>query len=86
MHLDCGADARLSPADRGLDGILSRIRRATAASRDLITDPPELRELTAFFAWAAWVSIANGPARRSYTNNFPYDPLVGNVPTAGALL
>jgi nitric oxide reductase subunit B len=54
---------------------------------DLITDPQELRELTAFILWAAWVSVANRPgADFSYTNNFPYDPDVGNRPTAGALL
>jgi nitric oxide reductase subunit B len=54
---------------------------------DLITDPTELRQLTAFFAWAAWASAASRPDETySYTNNFPYDPLVGNVPTPGILL
>ncbi|HEU4618982.1 MAG TPA: cbb3-type cytochrome c oxidase subunit I [Gammaproteobacteria bacterium] len=54
---------------------------------DLITDPTELRELTAFFVWAAWVSVANRPGVDfSYTNNFPYDPDVGNRPTTGALI
>jgi nitric oxide reductase subunit B len=52
-----------------------------------IADPRELRQLTAFFAWAAWASTAERPgAAYSYTNNFPYDPLVGNLPTGGALL
>ena len=46
----------------------------------LISDPQELRQLTAFFAWAAWASVANRPGKPySYTNNFPYDPAVGNV-------
>jgi nitric oxide reductase subunit B len=54
---------------------------------DLITDPAELRQLTAFITWAAWVSVANRPGDDfSYTNNFPYDPDVGNRPTPGALL
>ena len=54
---------------------------------DLITDPTELRQLTAFITWAAWVSVANRPGDDfSYTNNFPYDPDVGNRPTPGALL
>ena len=54
---------------------------------DLITDPTELRHFTAFVTWAAWVSVANRPGENySYTNNFPYDPTVGNVPTPGALL
>lgn len=53
----------------------------------LISDPAELRQFTAFVAWAAWASVANRPGYGySYTNNFPYDPLVGNVPITGALL
>ena len=54
---------------------------------DLITDPAELHQLTAFITWAAWASVANRPGDDfSYTNNFPYDPDVGNRPTPGALL
>jgi nitric oxide reductase subunit B len=52
-----------------------------------IHDPEEVRQLTAFFAWAAWASVANRPDKPySYTNNFPYDPMVGNLLTADALL
>jgi len=55
--------------------------------RDLISDPNELRQFTAFVTWAAWVSVANRPGENhSYTNNFPYDPSVGNVPIPSALL
>ncbi|MEO8062882.1 MAG: cbb3-type cytochrome c oxidase subunit I [Pseudomonadota bacterium] len=54
---------------------------------DLITDPTELRQFTAFVTWAAWASVAARPDEtHSYTNNFPYDPSVGNVATSGALL
>lgn len=53
----------------------------------LISDPVELRQFTAFVTWAAWASVANRPGETfSYTNNFPYDPSVGNRPTPGALL
>jgi nitric oxide reductase subunit B len=53
----------------------------------LIQDPNQLHKLTAFFAWAAWASAARRPGKTySYTNNFPYDPLAGNVPTSGAVL
>ena len=52
-----------------------------------ITDPTELRQLTAFFAWTAWASAAHRPGKNySYTNNFPYDPAAGNKPTADAIL
>jgi nitric oxide reductase subunit B len=53
----------------------------------MISDPTEVREFSAFVAWAAWASVANRPGYPySYTNNFPYDPLVGNTPISGALL
>jgi len=56
-------------------------------SARLIDDPGELRALTAFFAWTAWASTAERPGTsHSYTNNFPYDPLVGNGPTSGAVV
>ncbi len=52
-----------------------------------IRNPDELRQLTAFVAWAAWASVANRPWQSySYTNNFPYDPVAGNTPTADAVL
>ncbi|MGZ5044701.1 MAG: nitric-oxide reductase large subunit, partial [Methylobacter sp.] len=52
-----------------------------------IRNPEELRQLTAFVAWAAWASVANRPGKPySYTNNFPYDPVAGNTPTADAVL
>jgi nitric oxide reductase subunit B len=52
-----------------------------------ITDPQELRQLTAFFSWSAWVAAARRPAQSySYTNNWPPEPLVGNQPTADAVV
>ncbi|MGZ8952653.1 MAG: nitric-oxide reductase large subunit [Methylobacter sp.] len=55
--------------------------------RGLISDPTELRQFTAFVTWTAWASVANRPGENySYTNNFPYDPSVGNTPIPGALV
>ena len=52
-----------------------------------IDNPEELKNLTAFFAWTAWASVANRPDQPySYTNNFPYDPMVGNTLTSDAIL
>lgn len=52
-----------------------------------ISDPEELRKLTAFFAWTAWASAANRPEKNySFTNNFPYEPAIGNRPTVDAIL
>ncbi|WP_054032331.1 nitric-oxide reductase large subunit [Desulfatitalea tepidiphila] len=52
-----------------------------------IDDPEEIRQLNAFFSWAAWASVANRPDKPySYTNNFPYDRAVGNLLTSDAIL
>jgi nitric oxide reductase large subunit len=52
-----------------------------------ITDASELRQLTAFFAWTAWASVARRPgSAASYTNNFPYNPEARNTPTSETLL
>jgi nitric oxide reductase subunit B len=63
----------------------------STASRGLppksIQDPQELEKLTAFFSWAAWGASAHVPGRDySYTNNFPYDPAVGNGPSGETIL
>ena len=52
-----------------------------------ITDPEQIRRLTAFFAWSAWAASALRPKLDySYTNNWPPEPLVGNHATADALV
>ncbi len=52
-----------------------------------LKDPQEVRRLTSYFAWATWVATATRPGKDySYTNNWPPEPLVGNTPTADALL
>ena len=55
--------------------------------RPHIAEPFEIRHLTAYFAWAAWVASALRPGTTySYTNNWPSEPLAGNFPTAQAFL
>ena len=52
-----------------------------------ITDPQQIRQMTAFFAWSAWTASALRPnLNYSYTNNWPPEPLVGNHATADALV
>ena len=47
----------------------------------------ELDDLTAYFTWAAWAAVANRPGKDySYTNNWPYDPAAGNVPSGPTYL
>ncbi|MGE5326941.1 MAG: cbb3-type cytochrome c oxidase subunit I, partial [Deltaproteobacteria bacterium] len=52
-----------------------------------ITDPQDIKDLTAFFAWSAWAASARRPGHDySYTNNWPPEPLVGNQATADTVV
>ncbi|MCX5769190.1 MAG: cbb3-type cytochrome c oxidase subunit I [Candidatus Hydrogenedentes bacterium] len=55
--------------------------------RPRISDTNELRQIAAYFTWAAWVSAATRPgADYSYTNNWPPESRAGNMPTADAFI
>ena len=55
--------------------------------RPHLRDPAEVRQVTAYFSWAAWVTAATRPGTDySYTNNWPPDEIAGNKPTAEALV
>ncbi len=42
----------------------------------------EAERLADFIAWTAWISVKERPGSDgSYTNNWPYEPSLGNVPT-----
>jgi len=52
-----------------------------------VTDESRLRQLSAFFFWTSWAASTNRPDDHiSYTNNWPYEPLVANVPTGEAVV
>ena len=54
---------------------------------DLITDPAQVKQVTAFFGWTAWGSSAQRPGHDySYTNNWPPESLVGNAPTGDLMI
>ncbi|MDX1684454.1 MAG: cbb3-type cytochrome c oxidase subunit I [Saprospiraceae bacterium] len=55
--------------------------------RNYITDVDEIRDLSAFFFWGAWVCATQRPGESfSYTHNWPYDPKAGNTPTSPVVL
>jgi nitric oxide reductase subunit B len=62
--------------------------RETYAMRDATVDTSEHRQkLTGFFFWTSWAAISERPqSKASYTSNWPYDPVVGNVPTPGTFM
>jgi nitric oxide reductase subunit B len=48
-----------------------------------LTDPSRMHALAAFFFWTAWAAATERPGTSvSFTSNWPYEPLVGNVPTS----
>ena len=52
-----------------------------------VTDESRLRQLSAFFFWTSWAASTNRPGEQiSYTNNWPYEPLVANRPTGEAVV
>nr|WP_051988803.1 cbb3-type cytochrome c oxidase subunit I [Kineosphaera limosa] len=61
--------------------------RSNGLKADAITDPTQIRQLTAFFSWTAWASAAQRPGHDySYTNNWPMEPRVDNHPTADLIV
>jgi nitric oxide reductase subunit B len=52
-----------------------------------VTAESRLRALSAFFFWTAWAASTNRPNDDvSYTNNWPYEPLVANRATGEAVV
>jgi len=52
-----------------------------------ITNGDEIKSLTAFFFWGAWVCGVERPGETySYTHNWPYDPAAGNHPSPAIIL
>jgi nitric oxide reductase subunit B len=52
-----------------------------------IVDPIEIKQLTAYFSWTAWMAAAQRPdGPYTYTNNWPPEPLVNNRPTADVMV
>ncbi|MFG2250138.1 nitric-oxide reductase large subunit [Spirillospora sp. NPDC048823] len=68
-------------------GFFGQPQGKTGLRPDAITDPAEIRQLTAYFAWSAWASSTERPGKEySYTNNWPAEPLVGNSPTGSTVV
>lgn len=52
-----------------------------------VTEPARLRQLSAFYFWTSWAASTNRPDDTvSYTNNWPYEPLVSNRATGDAVV
>ena len=58
-----------------------------AIPKGAVTDPDRLKKLSAFFFWTAWAASTSRPTEEAtFTNNWPYEPLVGNRPTGDTVV
>jgi nitric oxide reductase subunit B len=67
--------------------IFANGHKAYAIPSGALVDSAKQKQLAAFFWWSAWAASTNRPGSSvSYTNNWPHEPLVANLPTSGAIL
>ena len=63
------------------------LRKAYAISANAIQGADRQAKMSAFFFWAAWACSTERPGSAvSYTNNWPHEDLVGNVPSGSIVL
>ncbi len=63
------------------------LRKEYAFPLNSVLNKQDARQLSGFFFWTAWATVTNRPDDDiSYTSNWPYDPLVGNTPSASLLM
>ncbi len=61
-------------------------RKDYAIPQGALTNPEKQHQLAAFFWWTSWAASTQRPGSTvTYTNNWPHESLVANVPTPGAL-
>jgi len=71
----------------GDDPALLSLRKAYAMKNGTVIDAEKREALTAFIWWSAWSAVTQRPGKEvSYTNNWPHDATVGNVPPANLLI
>ncbi|QQS52753.1 MAG: nitric-oxide reductase large subunit [Bacteroidota bacterium] len=61
---------------------LADLREAYAIPENTIKDADRMSKMNNFFFWATWATVTERPGQEiTYTNNWPAEKLVGNVPT-----
>ena len=69
------------------DPATRELREAYAMKEGTIPDEEHRRAMTAFFFWTSWASTTNRvDGTITYTNNWPYETLVGNTPTSSSFM
>lgn len=63
------------------DPEMTKLRDQYAIPKNTVKTPERMAKMNAFFSWAAWVCITDRPGDEvSYTNNWPHDEMIGNIP------
>ena len=71
----------------GDDPALLELRKNYAMKNGTVRSADNRAALSAFIWWTAWSAVTERPSKDiTYTSNWPYDPLVGNVPPAHLLV
>ncbi len=67
----------------GDDASMHESRRHFAMKEGTLPSPEARARLADFFFWTAWAAATDRPdSVATYTNNWPHEPLIDNVPTA----
>ncbi|NAW51910.1 nitric-oxide reductase large subunit [Elizabethkingia argentiflava] len=65
------------------DPSMNKLREAYAIPINTIKNRDRMDKMNAFLAWCTWVCITQRPDDSiTYTNNWPHDELVGNIPSS----
>ena len=71
----------------GNDPATAVLRENYAMKNNTVADAGHRRAMTAFYWWTAWSAVTQRPGKEiTYTNNWPHEPLVGNVPPSNLFL
>ncbi len=58
-------------------------RKAYAIHEEVLPSLEKREKMMAFFHWSTWAASANRPGQKhTYTNNWPHEPLIDNIPTS----
>jgi len=69
------------------DPAMDHLREAYAVRKNSVTNLEDAGKMSAFFFWASWACVTNRPGSEiTYTNNWPNEPLVDNVPTKSLIV
>jgi len=65
------------------DPELKDTRIAYAIHENVLPSMERREKMMSFFHWSTWAASANRPGEKhTYTNNWPHEPLIDNVPTS----